>query len=65
MERKVGEVFEYEGKQLQVKKTRCICDGCYFDYGSHCRKTSEVDNCSLSYRKDDTNVIFIELKENK
>lgn len=65
MERKVGEIFEYDGRMIQVKKTRGICDGCYFDYGSHCRKTSEVDNCSLSYRKDDMDVIFVELKENK
>ena len=32
MEREVGEIFDYKGKRLQVKKTiGACCDDCFFD----------------------------------
>ena len=56
MERKVGEVFEYEGIKLKVEETEDYsCRGCYFlDLGDKCYDQI----CMRSERKDRKNVVF-------
>lgn len=70
MERKVGEVFDFNGVKLQVKDTgqNACCDGCYF----YKIKYSCVRNifgiyasyCYGPFRSDGKNVIFLEVKDN-
>ena len=32
MERKIGEIFEYKGKRIQVRKSNGgVCENCFFD----------------------------------
>ena len=62
MERKIGEVFEFNGVNLKVKRhlIRFSCKGCYFDkVKAHCQNMS----CAPSERTDKENVIFMEIKE--
>ena len=59
-EYEVGEVFEYEGKKLQVIKSE-VCSDCYFadnpcPKGYYCRN---IDRC------DDINVSYLELSESE
>ena len=59
MERKVGEVFQYEGKTYQVVES-IRCDGCAFNNGTTCLDEplkSKRGKCI--YRKDQQHVIFI------
>lgn len=69
MERKIGEVFEYDGKKLRVIEDPFdTCDGCYFNE-KDCQSDqilNIVGNCGYDLRKDKINVIFKEIKtENK
>lgn len=61
-ERKIGEVFEYNGDKIIVKKgsdTMWECDKCYFDGKTECR-----DCCCISYfRQDNQDVHFEKVKE--
>ena len=59
MERKVGEVFTYNGKTYQVVKgTKCA----YCDIGRMCiLKASIIGPCTPSARSDKTNVVFKEI----
>ena len=60
MERKIGEVFEYNNVKLQVNKNNdeFSCRGCYFiDKGSEC----DEQKCLRSEREDRKNVIFEEI----
>lgn len=58
MERKVGEVFTYNGKTYQVVEVEIDeeCKGCAFEFSSCC--TSLLGDCSPKYRTDGTSVIF-------
>ena len=68
MERKVGEVFDFNGVKLQVKDTgdSCTCYGCYFSV--HKRKRNGVrfrnqtGECFQFYRSDGKNVIFVKVE---
>lgn len=64
-ERKVGEVFEYQGKKLKVVETaENFCFDCYFFNGINCQRTErEGGECSDSKRADYKPVIFVEVKE--
>lgn len=64
-ERKVGEVFEYGGKQLKVVETKDdTCDNCYFFENHDCSEESKVYGACLSEtRTDNKPVIFVEVKE--
>ena len=56
MERKVGEVFEYEGIKLKVVNTeKFSCFGCYF---KSLRDKYWQQHCMRFDRKDKKNVIF-------
>ena len=63
MERKIGEVFEYEGKKLKVVETaENLCFDCYFFDGVSCQRTGrEGGECSDSKRADYKPVIFVEV----
>ena len=58
MERKVGEVFTYNGKTYQVVEVEIDeeCKGCAFEFSSCC--SSLLGDCSPIYRTDDASVIF-------
>ena len=58
MERKIGDVFTFDGKQLEVIEGICI--DCYF-YNKLCFERSIRDirgKCCLRYRKDKKDVYF-------
>ena len=65
MERKIDEVFEYQGKKLKVMETtRNLCLDCYFYDGVCCQKTDrECGNCDIGKRTDHKSIIFVEVKE--
>ena len=71
MERKVGEVFDFDGIKLQVKYTgdSCFCCACYFYrftypcYGV--RHINQIGECFRIRRTDDKNVIFVEVNNDK
>lgn len=66
MERKIGEVFEFEGRKYKVvervNKHDLYCDRCAFDIESGCLGSSR-GWCSLKWRQDEKDVIFVEVKE--
>lgn len=62
MERKVGEIFEYNGVVLKVEEqtpeTKHPCDGCFLSNNvDSCIKQTLVD-CQGIYRYDNKDVIF-------
>lgn len=62
MERKIGEVFEYEGKKLQVKESnRYSCDSCFFK--GHCSsyRKNITGECEAVNRGDNKEVIFVDI----
>lgn len=64
MERKIGEVFEYEGKALRVEEYKDNvneCFGCFFD--GKCFSLKAVGHCEAERRTDKKNVIFVEVKK--
>lgn len=67
MERKVGEIFDFEGKKLKVEIANEIdwCEGCFF-YDKKCND-SEMENilgsCLNRGRKDSENVIFKDITD--
>ena len=59
MERKVNEIFEFEGTTLQAVETEDMnCEKCYFNY----RKKCDI-HCLPSERIDEKNVMFIKISE--
>lgn len=66
MERKIGEVFEFEGKKLKVEKaTLGYCDGCYLSDGNCIKYRNTTGECVNNYRSDETDVIFKDITNNK
>ena len=66
MERKIGEIFEFEGTKLQVVKGfDCGTgnDSCYFEKKEKCFNYWGITGeCQSSGRKDNKCVIFKEIK---
>ena len=63
MERRVGEVFTYNGKTYQVVKNTVLCDGCAFLKNSACSRLQIIlGNCGHAQRTDHEEVIFKEIK---
>ena len=59
MERKIGEIFDYEGVKLQaIEDDENGCKGCYFNY--HCSGFVS-QNCVPSNRKDRKNIKYKKL----
>ena len=64
MERRIGEIFEYQGKILRVKEAEGkICEGCLFLNKCTCETKGSVGWCGCGTRSDKKNVIFVEVKE--
>lgn len=63
MERKVGEIFEYEGKVYQAVeiKTAVNCKGCAFEFDG-CN-IPFLGDCHPVYRTDKVSIIFKEVKK--
>lgn len=64
MERKIGEIFEYNGEWYQCVKGD-ICADCAF-VKKHCNDNplfEAIGSCSKYYRKDATSVIFKKLEK--
>ena len=63
MERKIGEIFTYNGKTYQVMEVEVDeeCKGCAFEFSSCC--TSSLGDCSPTHRTDGASVIFKEIKD--
>ena len=61
MERKIGEVFTYNGKTYQVVEVEIDeeCKGCAFEFSSCC--TSLLGDCSPTHRTDGASIIFKEI----
>ena len=64
MERKIGEIFECDGKKLQVIEDPFdTCDGCYFVNETECEDRLDIrGSCSYIKRKDKHCVTFKEMK---
>ena len=61
MERKVGEVFTYNGKIYQVVES-IRCNGCAFNRSAKCSTIREpLGSCDPIRRKDRINVVFKEI----
>lgn len=67
MERKVGEIFEYNGEWYQCIHTKSLgCENCDLATKSdiHCSDVFEIrGECLSCYRKDGKSVIFKKLKK--
>lgn len=64
MERKVGEVFIHNGKTFIVEPS-ALCVNCYFLATCNSAESKkDFGECAARNRKDHTNIIFKELKEN-
>ena len=61
MERKIGEVFTYNGKTYQVVEVESDeeCKGCAFEFRGCCM--SSLGDCSPTHRTDGASVIFKEI----
>lgn len=64
MERKVGEIFIYEGKAYQVVVSN-KCDDCAFEFAGCGWLMSKVGTCNHRTRSDKTSVVFKEIKNNQ
>lgn len=60
MERKIGEIFTYNGKMYQVVKSD-ICENCAFRENDCSILRSRIGLCVSSTRFDKTNVVFKEI----
>lgn len=65
MERKIGEVFEYQGRKLKVVEAVDTCKGCLFiDEDCNCEDLySAVGACSAISRTDKKPVIIVESEQ--
>ena len=62
-ERKVGEVFEFEGKKLKVVKAEIRCGNCFFYKNNGCTRINRTTGeCKSSKRSDNESVAFVEVK---
>lgn len=63
MERRLGEVFTYNGKTYQVVKNTVLCNGCAFLENSACSRLQIIlGKCGHAQRTDHEEVIFKEIK---
>ena len=62
MERKIGEIFTYNGKTYQVVKSD-MCMDCAFKENECSILRSRIGLCTTSTRSDKTDVVFKEIKD--
>ena len=64
MERKIGEIFKYGDKTLQVKESASNgCDGCFFYMKCSSITMGLSGECEVDARDDGKDVIFVEVQE--
>lgn len=64
MERKVGEIFEYEGKKIEVKVASSgKCDGCFSNGKCTFKSRKLSGECVGDWRNDRKSVVFMEVQE--
>lgn len=64
MERKIGEIFEYNGKWYQAVKSQGKCHSCDLFIDGHCVSDFSLNgSCFYCHRKDGENVMFRELEK--
>ena len=64
MERKVDEIFDYEGKKLKVIESKSNgCAGCFFDEQHILCSNKVLGYCGSKFRTDKKEIIFIEVTE--
>ena len=64
MERKIGEIFEYNGEWYQAVKSQGKCVSCDFMVDGHCIiDFSWNGSCFYCHRKDGENIIFKKLEK--
>ena len=63
MERKIGEVFEFEGKKIEVKAAGNGCDGCFLKEKCCIDSADLVGTCGAGDRTDGKHVVFVEVQE--
>lgn len=63
MERKIGDIFEYEGEKLKVVNAGTACDGCYFKGKSCDNRNYDITGICGWTRKDNQPVRFIKVNE--
>ena len=64
-ERKIGEVFDYQGMKLKVKEADILCKGCVFEEDCFNRNKQIVGECENGKRKDGKKVVFVDVTEQK
>lgn len=63
MERKVGDIFEYDGVKLRVEEETRICDGCFFKCSSKCDESIQKRGECQSASRSDVGVVFVKVEE--
>lgn len=63
MERKVGDIFEYDGVKLRVEEETRMCDGCFFKCSSKCDESAQKRGECQSASRSDVGVIFVKVEE--
>lgn len=65
MERKIGEIFDYKGKRLQVRKATNGdgCEDCFFDQICSTDSSAITGQCDENARDDGNCVYFKEMNE--
>lgn len=66
MEKKIGEIFEYDNKKLKVVLNLGEdCEGCFFKNGTQCISIGARFGCLDTCRSDHNSIKYIEIKESE
>ena len=63
MERKIGEIFEYNGEWYQCVEGACVNCAFYIDNCDDCSLRKIIGNCCIKDRVDRYSVIFKKLEK--
>lgn len=63
MERKVGDIFEYDGVKLRVEKETRMCDDCFFKCSFKCNESIQKRGECQSASRSDVGVVFVKVEE--
>ena len=63
MERKIGEIFEFEGRKIEVKAASRACDGCFLEEKCCIDLAVLLGTCGAGDRTDKKDVIFVEVQK--
>ena len=62
MERKIGDVIEYDGQKFQIMKGTCTCENCYFREKSFLECARVVEELGCCEIETSTHIIDIYYK---